>query len=319
MLKKKRQIKVAFIGAGYMAVEHLKAFADIDNVELSGIASRTYSRAEKLAQDYSIKCVVNSISGLFEKTRADLVIIAVPELSVKDVCLEAFEFPWKCLIEKPAGYNVIDANEIIESATSNNRQAFLALNRRHYSSTREVLKQLERYQERRLVHVYDQENPKVAKESGQPAEVVDNWMYANSIHLIDYFSMLCRGELLSIENVTEYIPHEPCFVISKLSFSSGDLGVYEAVWEGPGPWGVTVTTQPRRWELRPLEQASFQDYKSREIESIPVHNWDAKFKPGLRQQAEEAIKAVSGDISHCLPTLSEGLNTMNIVRSIYDL
>lgn len=308
--------KVAIIGAGYMATEHAKAFSDIAGVQLSGIYSRTRSRAEKLALEYSSSAVFDSIGELYENTKADLVVIAVPELSVREVCLEAFKYPWTCLIEKPAGYDVPDAEAILVAARLNNRKAFLSLNRRQYSSTHAVLGDLEGHKGQRLVHVYDQENPRVALESGQPQKVVDNWMFANSIHVIDYFRLFCRGELLSVDNLSPWQPNEPCFVLAKLTYSSGDIGMYEAVWEGPGPWAVTVTTHSRRWELRPLEQAVFQDYKSRQIESLSVHPWDTQFKPGLRRQAEEAIRALEGE-PHQLPTLEDGLQTMNIAARIY--
>lgn len=309
--------KVAFIGAGYMATEHVKAFSDIVGVQLSGIYSRTRSRAEKLALVYSSGAVFGSIVELYEKTEADLVVIAVPELSAREVCLEAFKYPWMCLIEKPAGYDVAEAEAIQAAARLYNRKAFLSLNRRQYSSTHAVLDDLANHKGQRLVHVYDQENPRVALEGGQPQKIVDNWMFANSIHVIDYFRLFCRGELLSVDNLSPWQPNVPCFVLAKLTYSSGDIGMYAAVWEGPGPWAVTVATHSRRWELRPLEQAVFQDYKSRQIESISVHPWDIQFKPGLRRQAEEVIRALGGK-PHQLATLEEGLQTMNIAARIYD-
>jgi len=309
-------IKVAIIGAGYMAAEHARAFRDIPRVEVCGITSRTRTRAEVLAEKIGISQVFDGIEALYAATKADLVVIAVPELSVREVCLEAFKYPWSCLIEKPAGYDIPEAEAILASARLNNRKAFLSLNRRQYSSTHAVLDDLVKHKGQRLVHVYDQENPRVALESGQPRKIVDNWMFANSIHVIDYFRLFCRGELLSVDNLSPWQPNEPCFVLAKLTYSSGDIGMYEAVWEGPGPWAVTVTTHSRRWELRPLEQAVFQDYKSRQMESISVHPWDTQFKPGLRRQAEEAIRALEGG-AHQLPTLEEGLQTMNIAARIY--
>ena len=42
-------VKVAYVGAGYMAKEHIKAFADMPEVALAGIYSRTRERAEGLA------------------------------------------------------------------------------------------------------------------------------------------------------------------------------------------------------------------------------------------------------------------------------
>lgn len=245
-------------------------------------------------------------------------VIAVSELSTCEVVLKVFEFPWICLIEKPVGYNFEDAQQIAIERKARNRDAYIALNRRHYSSTRHVVEALEKHEGKRLVHVYDQENPRVGLAGGKPSLVVDHWMYANSIHVIDYFNILCRGDLVSVENIIKWEPGIPCFVLSKLSYTSGDIGIYEAIWEGPGPWAVTVTTHSRRWELRPLEQAFTQKYKSRKNEPVQVHPWDIQFKPGLRLQAEEALKAVRGEPNK-LPKLEDGLRGMNLIKQIYGI
>ena len=299
-----------------MAGEHIKAFRDIPDVELSGIFSRTVSRAKSLAKDFGVHTVCLTLDELYEKTRANLVVIAVPALSVRAVSEACFAYPWTCLIEKPAGYNVADAEAIAGSAKSTGRRAFVALNRRHYSSTRTVLKDLATNAGPRFIHVQDQEDAIAALRAGQPKLVVDNWMYANSIHVIDYLKVFGRGEIISVEPCIRWNPDEPRFVVAKVTFSSGDVGIYEAVWNGPGPWAVTVTTQEMRWELRPLEQAAFQPYGSRKLESVAVHEWDVKFKPGLRAQAEEAVKAARGQ-SHALPSLEEALASMKLVQEIY--
>jgi predicted dehydrogenase len=308
--------EVAFIGAGYMTTEHIKAFKDIPGVVLAGIYSRTQSRAEKLALESGVGTVCDSIAELYQKTQAELVVISVPELSVREVCLEAFKYPWTCLIEKPAGYDLSDAEQILHGAKQLGRQAYVALNRRHYSSTRLALEGINQQNDSRLIHVYDQQDQIAARMAGQPELVVKNWMYANSIHLIDYFSLLGRGQIVSVTPVIEWTPDKPQFVAAKITYDSGDIGIYEAVWNGPGPWAVTVTTQEKRWEMRPLEQAMAQPYGLRKLEPVATHEWDTRFKPGLRAQAGEAVKAARGQ-SHNLPSLADAMKSMKLVQAIY--
>jgi predicted dehydrogenase len=309
-------VKVSFIGAGYMAGEHLRAFSDIANITIAGIFSRTRIKSELLALKYSVEIICDSIKELYEKTESDLVIISVSELSVKEICYEVFKYPWVCLIEKPAGYNFDDAQLIMQAAKKQNAKAFVALNRRHYSSTKYLINELKFIEGKRLIHVYDQEDIIVAWENGVPTLVIDNWMYANSIHVIDYLSFLGRGTIESVENLVRWNAKEPGFVFAKIVFSSGDIGIYEAIWNGPGPWAVTVSTQEKRWELRPLENANFQLNGSRKLELVEHHVWDSIFKPGLRAQAEEAIKAVNGQ-PHNLPNLNDALESMKLVKLLY--
>lgn len=309
--------KVAFVGAGYMAAEHIKAFRDISGVELSGIFSRTPARAEVLAKKLGVGMTCSSIAELYEKTQANLVVIAVPELSVRAVSHECFSYPWTCLIEKPAGYNVAEAEVIAKSVRSAGRQAFVALNRRHYSSTQAVLQDMASNDEPRFIHVQDQEDAIGALRSGQPKLVVENWIYANSIHVIDYFTMLGRGAVVEVQPIFHWNPDEPGFVAAKILFESGDIGLYQAVWNAPGPWAVAVTTRTKRWEMRPLEQASFQLNGQRKLEPVTPHEWDQKFKPGLRRQAELAVRAAMGESTPDLPTTEDALRSMRLAQAIY--
>jgi len=318
MKESKKKIKVAFIGAGFMADAHLQAFADIENVSLAGITSRTLKKAEDLSEKYGIKHVYNSIDEMYNSTKADLVVISVNELALYKICLESFKFPWKLLVEKPVGYNYEEAQLISALALNTRAQVFIALNRRHYSSTKNVIAELRDDYGQRVVQVFDQENPAVAKEAGTPQKVVDNWMYANSIHLIDYFNVFCRGKITGVQNLIRLNNDSPFFLLSKLSFSSGDIGLYQAIWEGPGPWAVNITTQLNLWELRPLEKVTKQTYKSRVKEDIAVDQWDITFKPGIRCQAQQAVNAVLG-IEHTLPTLEDGLRLMSMIKNIYEV
>jgi hypothetical protein len=111
-------------------------------------------------------------------------------------------------------------------------------------------------------------------------------------------------------------PGRPGPVVAKVEFTSGDIGLYEAVWQGPGPWSVTATTPECRWEMRPLERACRQERGQRRLVEVPGHEWDTRFKPGFRLQAEHAVAAVRGEPSLC-PTLGDALETMRRIRLIY--
>lgn len=310
------QLSVAFVGAGYMVNEHLRAFQNLSGLSLSGIYSRNADKAASLAQTYSIPQVCGSIAELYEKTRARMVVIAVSELSVREVCLEAFKYPWICLIEKPAGYDFADAEAVVHASRQQDRRSYVALNRRHYGSTRKVLDDLAQLKGQRFIQVCDQEDPEAARRYGVPELIAQNWMYANSIHLIDYFRILGRGEIIRVVPICNWDARDPKFVAAKIEYSSGDVGLYQAVWNGPGPWSVAVTTQEKRWEMRPLEQAVFQVHGSRNLEKIAADDRDLNFKPGLRVQAEELVKAARNQ-PHNLPTLEEALESMRLVRAIY--
>lgn len=305
------------IGAGYTAREHVRAFINVPGVTMAGIHSRTRNKAEAIAKEYNISLICDSIGELYKKTKADLVVVTVPELSMRMVSTACFEYPWTVLLEKPAGYNIADAEEIKNAAKKNGSRVFVALNRRFYSSTRAVKNDISSLDETRFVKVQDQEDQKVALLAGQPQILVDNWMYANSIHMIDYFRVFGRGKIIKVEPIMPWDAHKPGVVVSKIMFDSGDFGIYESIWNGPGPWAVSVNTSSKRWELRPLEQAGFQNRDDRKLQSVEQHLWDKTFKPGFRLQAEHAVAAALGRQSESV-TLADAFDTMLLVKDMYE-
>ena len=311
-------LKIAFVGAGYMATEHMRAFASLPDVEVAGIYSRTRERAEKLAASYGAR-VCDSVSDLYAKTGADLVVVTVVELSMAEVASECFDHPWSVLLEKPAGYDLADATRIRDAAVRAHSRAFVAFNRRVYSSTRQALELLRGHSSQRFIKVIDQQDQQAAiLQNNQPELVARNYMFANSIHLIDYFRVFARGEVTGIEPVVRWTPEKPGLVLAKINFTSGDIGLYEGIWDGPGPWIVSVNTPEQRIEMRPLEQVTVQLRGTRAVTKLDIDPDDTAYKPGLRYQARQAVAAVRKEPAN-LATIEDSWHSMKLVADIFGL
>ena len=72
-------IKIALVGSGYMANEYAKAVDLIDSLELSGVFSRNETSSRELSQEHGRATLAKSVFDLYEKTKADAVIVCVPE------------------------------------------------------------------------------------------------------------------------------------------------------------------------------------------------------------------------------------------------
>lgn len=312
-----KKIKIAVVGAGNMASEHIKAFSDIADVEIVAITSRNIERAEKLAEKYKIGAVCKNISEMYEQHKPEGLIIAVPELETYSVLSQASLFPWSILAEKPVGYNYEQANQLFNIVQHRKDSIFVALNRRHYSSTREVLRQINAEPGERVVVVNDQEDSDSALAEGRPVQIVENWMYANSIHLIDYFTIFCRGEVENIKRVAPWKGLGTEIVVCEIEYSSGDKGVYLSYWNRPHPWIVSISSKNRWWEVRPIESAAVTSRASRIPTAIEKNEWDIQFKPGMRRQAEEFVNHLKTE-EFCLPTIRQSLVTMELVRDLYE-
>ena len=311
-----KAIRVGMIGAGSMAPEHIKAFNDIEGVEVVGIQNRTRANAEKVASETGVPHVADTIAELFNVCAPDLVIVAVYEPAIESVITECLNYPWSILMEKPVGMNFAEAENIRSAALTADRTVWVGLNRRTMSSTKAALESLSEVEGARYIYVQDQQSLDGARALGHIDSVVENWMYANSIHLIDYLLTFGRGKVQHVQRIAPWNPENPGVVLAKIEFDSGDTGIYEGVWHGPGPWACTVTTSNIRWELRPLEHAKYQLAGERVLHDVEVANWDSDFKPGFRSQAEQVVAGLRGQKS-AVVSLDDAVESMRLVSEIF--
>jgi predicted dehydrogenase len=310
-----KPLRLAMIGGGGMTREHIKAFQNVDGVTVAGIWNRTRDKADALAKEFAIPYVATGIDDLYEKTQADLAVLAVYETAINPVVKQALAHPWAILMEKPVGLDLADAEDIVAAVKAKNAKVFVGLNRRTLSSTQAVLADLADDPGPRFIHVQDQQSLDTARQIGHAPEVIRNWMYANSIHLVDYIAALGRGKIVEVTPIVRWNADAPTIVLAKVAFDSGDVGLYEGIWNGPGPWACTVTTPRRRWEMRPLEKALFQNAGERKQNPVEPHAWDADFKPGFRLQAAQVASALRGNGT--ATSIDEALRTMRLVRDIF--
>ncbi|WP_033068643.1 Gfo/Idh/MocA family protein [Thalassospira australica] len=310
--------KVAIIGAGSMAREHVRAFREISGVEVSGVHSRTRTKAEEFATEFGIRHVCDDIFELKEKSEADIVVVAVPELAANAIAKEAFSQDWAVLLEKPAGYDLGDAEDILSAARGREKPVMVGFNRRFYSSLRTVLADVDERDESRFVHIQDQQNYEEARFHGHPEKVVEKFMYANSIHVIDMILCLCRGEVVEVKNIMPWKGESTEVVLSHVMFDSGDAALYEGIWKGPGPWACSVSTSSRRWVMQPLEQATYQNANERVQNQMKPDIADVDFKAGFLRQAEAVVAQVRGQKSQAV-SLEESLRTMRLINKIFDV
>lgn len=313
----KKDISVAIVGAGSMAREHIRAFASLEGVKVSGIYSRTTARAEALAKEFAIPHVTDSVEALYARTRADLVVQTVPELAARAVATAVLAHPWAVLMEKPAGYDLADAHAIAGLAAGHTTPVMVGLNRRFYSSTLAIKADLDsRPGEKRFIHVQDQQSYAEARHYKHPEQVVEKFMYANSIHLIDMLNALGRGKVQKVNRITPWLGEETRTMLAHIEFDSGDSGLYEGLWHGPGPWACAVSTDSRRWTMQPLEDAVYQNAGERSRQTVERSELDRNFKAGFVLQAQAAVGRVRGEDTQ-IASIEESLRTMHLIHDIF--
>jgi predicted dehydrogenase len=309
-------VRLAIVGTGNMARAHAQAFSDLEGVEIVGVAGRSIESIENFGNEFKIEHKHTSIKNLYRTTQADLVVIAVDIDQTSEILRSCAEYPWVILTEKPLGVDLAEAKKLFSLLCNHVDRIFVALNRRHYSTFNELIKNVESKSGPRIITVLDQENQFDAQLAGMAPHVVDNWMFANSIHLIDLMRNCGRGKVTDIKSYTSWRSMEKMEHHVSLTFDSGDFGTYKCQWNDVGPWSLSVETDGSKFMMKPLEKLLNVSDRGRIIDITPQSSWDLNFKPGFRTQAEMMLRKM-GDKPSTIVSFLDAFETMQLVHHMY--
>ncbi len=307
--------KVLLIGAGIMAVDYYKVLKALQcDVTVIG-------RGENSAANFEEKTSCKIITGgtekflLENKITFDAAIIAV---GMEDLAYTAIQLVNKgfknILIEKPAGLNNQEINELAQIVKQQKARVLLAYNRRFYAS---VLKAKEIIEQDGGVKSFNFEFTEwahIIEPLDKKPGIKENWLLANSTHVID-LAFYLGGKPSEIS----------CFASGGLSWHNKSvftgagrtkddlLFSYQANWDAPGRWSVEILTKKSRLILRPLEELQIQLKGSVAVNKVELDNaLDTQFKPGLLLQTKQFL---IGDVSE-FKTIEEQAEMLGIYDQI---
>lgn len=306
----KKNYKIAIIGAGYMAEEYLKVFAS-KLIQCQGIYSRTLSKAKKLKNKYNIKKLYLSLNDLKSDNEIKAIIILVNEDSTQNLINSLDINKYRILCEKPIGMNLNETKKIISKI--NIKNFYVALNRRFYDSNIKAKKLIKKINGKRLISIRDQET-----QNSKSNIRNKNWMFLNSVHLIDYINIYARGRIVKIKRIKKFKNYQFSEHLVVLYFSSKDQVIYYCNWNSPGIWSVNVVQKNHSIEMKPLENLVQEKIiKGKRIRIFhDKSKFDTKFKPGLFNQVNEFLKMLE-DKKHNLVNLNDYYKTVKIINKIY--
>lgn len=313
------KINIALVGSGNMAKEHARAFQSLQDTFIKVVYSRNLNHAQKLASEIQSPNAIDQIEKLRNIENINLIIVAVSIEATYEIIKKISNMRIPILVEKPLGLNLEECKLITKLTNSISGKVLVALNRRCYSSTLKAQKYLSNDHEPRLIEIFDQQDKLSVNDSNFHPKVIKNWMFANSIHLIDYAFIFGRGKLKETKIIDYWNPSDNnCFVTSRSLFSSGDIVYYRALWGMPGPWGCAISTKNQRLEMSPLENLTLQKSGSRKKIKIKISDNDVNFKPGFRIQAEEVVKEIkSKKPSKVVVDANQTMETTKLISKIY--
>jgi len=304
------------VGAGSMAIDYIKVLKAL-NVSFN-VIGRGMKSANECESKTGSKVIVGGLARCLcdceQPPSSAIVAVNVEELAnVTKTLLRAGVK--KILVEKPGGLNANEICSVAEDTIKQDAEVYIAYNRRFYSSTRKAQQIIK--DDGGVTSFYfefTEWSHQIANINKAP-EVKENWLLANSSHVIDLaFFLGGTPKKISCYKAGGLDWHQSGSIYAGAGVAeSGALFSYQANWEAPGRWAVEVLTKKHRLILKPLEELYIQKIGSMATELMKCNGQiDVDFKPGLFLQTDLFLSNQYGS----LLTIDAQCSNLNIYNKI---
>ncbi|USK72883.1 Gfo/Idh/MocA family protein [Peribacillus frigoritolerans] len=280
---------ILLVGAGNMGMEYAKVLKKIKQ------PFHVFTRSEKTALHFTKLSGKQASFGDLEKMMSDKssfdkAIVAVSVEHLKDVALTLMKNGVKeILLEKPGAINVDELKELEVATQTFTSKVYIGYNRRFYESVQKLLSYVTEDKPIRSIHFDFTELSKQIEKSGSTHQLKNNWLLANSSHVIDLaFFIAGKPQVLQSFSTDHLAWHPEAAIFTGSGVTVDDaLFSYHANWKSPGRWGIEVMTDQFKFILQPLERLYIIKHNSFEVEEVTLQNHlDTEFKPGLFNQVQ---------------------------------
>jgi len=280
--------KILLVGAGEMAIEYAKVLVALNvDFEVVGRGSKSSRKFSKIFSKHVIEGGINKYLDN-NKQKFEYAIVVVNREELANVAKQLIKNETKyILLEKPGGLNIAEIKDLASFGKDKKTRIFIAYNRRFFASTLKAAEIIEKDGGLTSCFFEFTEWSDKIEKSKLPDSVKENWVLANSSHVID-LCFYISGKPKVISSYTDgkllWHPTASRFAGSGIT-ENGVLFSYRADWNSPGRWAVEFLTKTSRLYLTPLEKLYIQ--KKGELNRCPVHfdeSNDINHKPGLYKQ-----------------------------------
>lgn len=313
-------MRVAVVGAGRIAGQHLPVLTDLPDVEVVALADPDPQRLQETAQRFGIRGRYPSHADLLAADRPDAVFVLVSVLQVAQVAEAFLRAGVPTFLEKPPGLYTRETRQLADLARQTGTPAMVGVNRRFYAvvlAARERL--LAEGGGARSVAVEAHEDIARVRGGGKfPEEVVRRWGAANGIHALDLLRLF-GGEVASVAARQQTVEgpmadgHR-----AWLEFESGATGSALVDWFAPGGHrfqvrgpGITATSSPG-FETVTVER------RGRPPETLEPDAADRRYKAGFYRQDRTFLDCVRQGRPFPFPAcdLDDAARTMALIDRI---
>lgn len=226
--------------------------------------------------------------------KAAIVSVNVEDLATTTITLLKYGVK-KILLEKPGIEKVSDIDKLVQLAQKEKAEILLAYNRRFYSAVIAAEKIIAQdggvvsfnFEFTEWTYTIDPQKYKM--------NVLNNWLLANSSHVIDLAFFLGGNP----KEISCYVGgeqqlkwHQQGSIFCGAGVTDKDaLFSYQANWLSPGRWCVEILTRKHRLYFKPMETLQIQNIGSVAVSPVEVDNHlDIEYKPGIYLETKSFIE-----------------------------
>ncbi len=332
-------IRVGIVGTGMIADVHANVFAQLENVQLKGVYSRSTVRGAEFAERHSCSAYRDYAEML---SSVDIVSVCTPSGAHLDAALPAIDAGCHVLIEKPLEISLERCDSIIDAAERKGVQVAGVFQSRFYDASRQLKAAVDQRRFGRLsmgdAYVKwfrSQEYYSGSEWKGTVKYDGGGALMNQSIHAIDLLQWF-MGDVKNVQAKTAALGHEGIEVedtaVAILEFANGALGVIEgstAVYPGflkrieiSGSAGSAVLEEETLKEWSFAEESAGDEeirtrYGSRAGSGGGAADPGAISHTGHRQQFEDFIEAVQQNRRPFVDG-REARKSVAIIQAIYE-
>jgi predicted dehydrogenase len=111
-----KSVKIAMVGAGYIADYHTRGLQSIEGVEIVAVVAKTMEEAQKFADKYGIKEVTDDVATLYERDDIDAAVIGTPNKFHAPFAINFLKNGKDVFLEKPMAMDAEEGKTVAEAS-----------------------------------------------------------------------------------------------------------------------------------------------------------------------------------------------------------
>ena len=308
------RLRVAEVGIRGKGGQHMEILSGFEEVELVAVCDTVPEILESVGDKFGISCRYSSVDQLLDSEELDAVFIATPPEFNAPVALPCLEHGVNTFLEKPPGMTAAEAKGLVVAAEKSGAKGMVGLNRRFHPMLNQALEMVEeRGPVIQLVGEFHKPMSVLAKMSRFAPEVMDNWLVANDIHVVDMVRRMAGAEVREVHSFARR-------AVSEYRDVHAALVVFENDCVASYSFNYTTAQRLERYEIHGNNVSAYlegvrEGFVLRGDERIELPFPETS---GTEEEIRYFIDCLLEDrpVAAPAPTLEEGFKSVQLVEAI---